>query len=106
MNKTVDSGIYRSSHQRCSIKKAVLRNFTKFTRQQACQSLFFSKVVGVRPAGKQENSCKPATLSKERAPMLVFSNEFLKVFRDIFFCSTPPVITSGRYQSVVFITKL
>ena len=36
--------------------------------------------------------------------MLVLSNEFLKVFQDTFFCSTPPAVTSGRYQSVVFIT--
>ena len=58
----------------------------------------------MRPVGKQKNSCKPATLSKERVPMLLFSNEFFKVFQDTFFCSTPPRVTSGRYQSVVFIT--
>ena len=31
---------FRSSHQRCYIKKGVLRNFTKFTGKQLCQSLF------------------------------------------------------------------
>ena len=36
----------RSNHQRCSIKKGVLRNFTKFTGKYLCQSLFFNKVVG------------------------------------------------------------
>ena len=40
----------RSSHQRCSIKKGVLRNFAKFTRKHLCQSLFFNKVAGLRPA--------------------------------------------------------
>ena len=40
----------RSSHQRCSIKKAVLRNFTKFTRKHLRQSLFFNKVAGLRHA--------------------------------------------------------
>ena len=33
--------IFRSSHQRCSAKKGVLRNFTKFTGKHLCQSLFF-----------------------------------------------------------------
>ena len=36
----------RSSHQRCSIRKGVLRNFTKFTGKHLCQSLFFNKVAG------------------------------------------------------------
>ena len=31
----------RSSHQRCSIKKAVLRNFAKLTWKYLCQSLSF-----------------------------------------------------------------
>ena len=34
----------RSSHQRCSIKKGVLRNFIKFTGKHLCQGLFFNKV--------------------------------------------------------------
>ena len=34
----------RSSHQRCSLKKLVLRNFTKFTEKNLCQSLVFDKV--------------------------------------------------------------
>ena len=40
---------HRSSHRRCSMKKGVLRNFTKFTGKHLCQSLFFNKVVGLRP---------------------------------------------------------
>ena len=39
----------RSSHQRCSIWKGVLRNFIKFTGKHLCQSLFFNKVAGLRP---------------------------------------------------------
>ena len=39
----------RSSDQRCSVRKDVLRNFTKFT-EHLCQSLFFDKVAGLRPA--------------------------------------------------------
>ena len=33
----------RRSHQRCSVKKGLLRNFTKFTRKSLCQSLFYNK---------------------------------------------------------------
>ena len=38
----------RSSHQKCSIKKGVLKNFTKFKGRQLCQSLFFNKTKGLR----------------------------------------------------------
>ena len=40
----------RSSHQRYSIKIEVLKNFAKFTGKHLCQSLFFNKVAGLRPA--------------------------------------------------------
>ena len=33
----------RSSQQKCSAKKGVLRNFTKFTGKHSCQSLSFLK---------------------------------------------------------------
>ena len=34
--------VHRSSHRRCSVKKGVLKNFTKFTGKHLCQSLFFN----------------------------------------------------------------
>ena len=40
--------IDRSSHQRCSMKKGVLRNFAKLTGKHLYQSLFFNKVAGLR----------------------------------------------------------
>ena len=36
----------RSSHQRCSVRKGVPRNFAKFTRKHLCQGLFYNKVAG------------------------------------------------------------
>ena len=45
-----ESKTVRSSHWRCSVKKGVLRNFAKFTGKHLCQSLFFNKVAGLRPA--------------------------------------------------------
>ena len=41
---------YRSSHRMCSVRKGVLRNFPKITGKHLCQSLFFNKVAGLRPA--------------------------------------------------------
>ena len=40
----------RGSRLEVLYKKGVLRNFTKFTVKHLCQSLFFNKVAGLRPA--------------------------------------------------------
>ena len=40
------SKICTGSHQRCFVKKGVLRNFAKFTGKHLCQSLFFNNVAG------------------------------------------------------------
>ena len=69
----------RSSHQRCSMKKGVLRNFTKFAGKHQWPSLLFNKVTGP----------KPATLLKKRLWhrfFLVNFAEFLRIsfLRNIF----------------------
>ena len=71
----------RSSHQRCSIKNSVLRNFTKFTGKHLRQSLFFNKVVGLRLA----------TLLKKRLWHRCFPLNFAKFLRISFLQDT-----SGR----------
>ena len=40
----------RSSHCRCSVKKGVLWNPTKFTGKNLCQILYLNKVAEIRPA--------------------------------------------------------
>ena len=51
----------RSSHQRCSVRKGLLRNFTKFTGKHLCQSLFFNKVAGLRPVNlAMESGFRPS----------------------------------------------
>ena len=49
-------------------KKGVLRKFAKFTGKHLCQSLFFNKVVGLRPAALLEKRlwyrCFPVNCSK------------------------------------------
>ena len=62
----------KSSHQRCSIIKGVLRNFAKFTGKHLCQSLFFNKFAGL-----------PATLLKKTL-VQVFSCKFAKFQRTPF----------------------
>ena len=39
-----------SSHQRCSVRKGILRNFAKFTGKHLCQGLIFNNVVDLRTA--------------------------------------------------------
>ena len=41
--------ILEAAVQRFSVKKGVLRHFTKFTGKHLCQSPFFNKVAGVKP---------------------------------------------------------
>ena len=62
---------FRSSHQKCSMKKSVFRNFTKSTGKHLCQNLFFNKVVGLRPA----------TLLKKRLWHKCFPMNFAKFLR-------------------------
>ena len=40
----------KSNYHRCSVKKVVLKNFTKFTEKHLCPSFVFNKVAGLRPA--------------------------------------------------------
>ena len=81
LEKTKLSSRFKSSHQRCSIKKGVLRNFIKFTGKYLCQSLFLNKVAGLRPA----------TLLKKRLWHRCFPANFAKFLRT-------PILqnTSGR----------
>ena len=62
---TEKSKSFRSSHQRSSMKKGVLRNFAKFTGKYLCQSLFFNKVAGLR------YGCFPVNFAKFLRPPLL-----------------------------------
>ena len=53
----------RNSHQRCSIKIGILKNFVKFTLKHLCQSFFFNKV---------------------KTLVQVFSSGFCKIFKNNF----------------------
>ena len=63
-----------SSYPEVLCKKGVLRNFTKITGKQLCQSLFFVKVTGLRPIN----------LSKKRLWHRCFPVNFVKLLRSPF----------------------
>ena len=65
----------RSSHWEVFSVKGVPRNFVKFTGKHLCQSLFFNKVAGL----------KPATLLKKRIWHRCFPVNFEKFLRTSFF---------------------
>ena len=69
--------IYRvsSSHQKCSVKIGVLRNFTNFTRKHLCQGFFFNKV----------SVLKPPTLFKKRLWHRCFPVNFVKFLSKPFY---------------------
>ena len=73
--KEIQYLIHRSSHQKSSLKKGVLRNFTKFTGNHLCQGLFFNKVAGLRPTTLLKirlwHRCFPVNFAKFlRTPLL------------------------------------
>ena len=64
-------GVFRSSHQRCSIKKGVFKNFAKFTCKHLCRSIFFNEVEGLRPATLLKKFCKFSKIFKNTAGKLL-----------------------------------
>ena len=70
--------MYRSCHQRCSVRRCILRNFAKFARKHLCQGLFFNKVEGLRPV----------TLLKKRLWHRCFPVNFVNLLRTTFLQNT------------------
>ena len=65
----------RNNHQRCSVRKGVLKNFEKFTGKHLCQSLHFNKIEALRSATLLKkrlwHSCFPVNFPKFlRTPFL------------------------------------
>ena len=87
-----------SSHQRCSMLKGVLRNFTKFTGKRLCLSLFFNKVSGLEAPTQV---FRPATLLKKRLLHRCFPVNFVKFLRTAFLQNN-----SGRLRlTISFLAK-
>ena len=62
----------------CSVKKAALKNLANLTGKHLCQSLFFDKVAGLRPAN----------LLKKRLWHRCFPVKFAKILRTHFLQNT------------------
>ena len=77
---TFKNSFHRSRHKMCSVKKGVLKKFTKLTRKQLCQSLFFNKVAG----------------------LLVFNCEFCKIFKNTFLTQQLRVTASASTKLLFF----
>ena len=77
---------FTSNCRGCFAKKGFLENFTKFTGKYLCQSLFFDKVAGMRPA-----TCN---FIKKETPAHVFSYKFCEIFKNTFFYGIPSVAAS------------
>ena len=88
--------VNRRSRPEVFCKKGVLRNFTKFTGKHLCQSLFFNKVAGLRPA----------TLLKKRLWNRYFPMNFAKFLRTPFFTEHLWRLLLGQAASVFTIDLL
>ena len=75
----------RSSHRRCSVRKGVLRNFTKFTGKRLCWFSFLIKLQAL-------NFIKKENLTQ------VFSCEFCKISKNTFFKEYPRE-TASRHET-------
>ena len=71
-------------------EKGLLRSFIKFTGKHLCQSLFFNKVAGLRPA----------VLLKKRLCHRYFPVNFAKNFKNTFHYRTPPMAASGFIKEI------
>ena len=101
--------LFRSSHQRCSVKKGVLKTFANFTGKHLCWSLFLITLLVFRPAtllkryrsSHQRCSIKRAVLKnfaiftgkhlcrsrffQKETPTLVFFCEYCEIFKNTYF---------------------
>ena len=63
----------RSKHQRCSMIKVVLINFTKFTGKHLCERFFFNKLAG-----------QACNFIKKESLVQVLSCEFWEISKNTF----------------------
>ena len=78
--------LFKSSRPDVFCKKSVLKKLAKLTKKHQCLSLYFTNFRGLRSAA----------LLKKEIPTLVFSCQFCKLFKIIFFHRTPLVVASEK----------
>ena len=85
--------IIKSSNRRCSVRKSVFRNFAKFIGKHLCQSLFFNKVAGLRPA----------TLLKKKLWQRYFPVNFAEFLRTPFLQNTSRRLLLNNRAKVIYV---
>ena len=97
-----------SNLQGCSVKKGVLRNFTKFTGKHLHQSLSLNKVAGLRPATLKKKTraqvlfCENCEISKSTflqntaGRLLLYFG--ISIFRRFFVSKHLSLDLGGKFQ--------
>ena len=99
--QSVDFTPFRSNRRELFCKKAVPKNFAKFTGKNLCRSLcfnikvaglvlesLFNKIAGLKAKKRlQHQACN---FIKKETVAQVFSCEFCEISRNTFFYRTPP----------------
>ena len=92
--KGLGNNKFKNSRSRMIFKIGVINYFAIFTEKDLCWSLFLIKSQALRPA----------TLLKKRFQQM-FSYEYCQIFKDSFFCRTPPLLEVDlnlRYYDATF----
>ena len=77
-------GFYRSSHQSCSIKIAVLKNFAILVGKHLYRSLFLIKLLAIKLQAWRSATFLMQLFKKE-TPTKVFSCEYCEIFKNTYF---------------------
>ena len=98
--------LHRSSHQRCSVKKGILRNFVKFTGKCLWRSLFLSKkdtLAQLHSWEFCEISKKNFSIEHLRTTASVFNNQghFIHILLTLFQCRIISWFTDIRIRGVI-----
>ena len=91
----------RSSHQRCSLTKGVLKNFAKFRGKHLCQVLFFIKVASPTTLLKKRlwHRCFPVNFAKLlRIPFSVNTSRRLILNKQHFLAENPSKVLNAQQQ--------
>ena len=91
----------RSSHQRCSVTKSVLKNFAKFRGKHLCQVHFFIKVASPTTLLKERpwHRCFPVNFAKFlRTPFSLNTSGRLLLDKQHFLAGNPSKVLNGQQQ--------
>ena len=107
--------IGRSSHLRWSLKRGILKDFSKFTAKHLCQSAFFKKVTDLTAKFTAKHLCQSAFFKKVTDLRHFFIEHLLNIYRTFIFLffflwwlllNYQNYISKGLYSKECFILAL